>query len=41
MIKLQKSSNDHELQSKIVNHFSQFWEITLKQVYNIYLNEIA
>ena len=39
--KWRKSSNDHELQKKTVNLFSQFWEITLKQVYNIYLNEIA
>ena len=39
--KWRKSSNEHELQSKVVNPFSQFLEITLKQAYDICLNEIA
>ena len=39
--KWQKSSNEYESERKIVIPFSQFWEITLKQVYNICLNEIG
>ena len=38
---MKKTSNEHELQRQIVNPLSQFWEITLKQVYNICLNEMA
>ena len=39
--KWQTSTTDHESQRQIVNLFLQFWEITLKQIYNRWLNEIV
>ena len=38
---MKKSSNDHESKRQIVNPLSQLQEITLKQVHQICLNEIA